>query len=299
MNIIIFGAGAIGSLLGALLSKNNNVLLIGRKDHISAIKKFGLIIKGKTNLSVNINVETSLNDVTFFPDVLLLTVKSYDTESAILQVKKIVNNNTTVLSLQNGLDNIDKIQKYLPLKLLIAGVTTHSAFFSKPGLISHTGIGSTVIGELNGQKTERIRNIVNLFNNAGIDTVISYNIVKEIWIKAVINSCINPLTAIFQCKNGYLLENPILEKLVEMICKESTSIAYADGVNLSFDDMIKKTRNVIKNTSENYSSMLQSFRKGSRTEIDSINGRFVNVGKKHNIYPSLNEMLIYSVKSNK
>lgn len=297
MNIIIFGAGAIGSLLGGLLSKNNNVLLIGRENHVSTIKKSGLIIEGKTHINVKINAETHIDDVKFFPDLLILTVKSYDTEPSILQVKKIINRNTTVLSLQNGLDNIDKINKYLPPKQVIAGVTTHGAFFSKPGIIKHTGLGSTVLGELSRNKTERIEGIVFLFNHAGIRTTVSQNIVREIWIKAIINSSINPLTTIFRCKNGYLLKNPIFEKLLEKICKESTSIANADGLNLTYENMIKKTKNIIKNTAENYSSMLQSFKKGQRTEIDAINGRLAVVGKKHNVDTSLNDMLIYSVKS--
>ena len=297
MNIVIFGAGAIGSLFGTLLSKNNNVLLIGRKSHVSVIKKSGLVIEGKTQLNVKINAETSVDDVTFFPDLLILTVKSYDTESAMLQAGKTINEDTIVLSLQNGLDNIDKIKKHLNSEKIIAGVTTHGAFFSNPGIIKHTGKGTTILGELNGHKTKRIINIVNTFNKVGIETFVSENIIKEIWRKAVANSCINPLTTFFQCKNGYLLENPILEKLVEKVCAESTNIANVNGVNLSYQNMINKTKEVIRNTSENYSSMLQSFKKGKKTEIESINGKLVDIGRKHDIATSLNEMLIYSVKS--
>jgi 2-dehydropantoate 2-reductase len=135
MNILIFGAGAIGSLIGANLSKNNNVILIGRKSHISSIKKNKLIIKGKTNLKVKINAKETVDDLKFKPDILILTVKSYDTEHAILQVKNIISENTIVLSLQNGLDNIDKIRKYISFEKIIVGVTTHGAFFSKPGII--------------------------------------------------------------------------------------------------------------------------------------------------------------------
>jgi len=117
------------------------------------------------------------------------------------------------------------------------------------------------------------------------------------WIKAIINSGINPLTAFFQCKNGYLLENPILEKIVEKVCEESVCIANANKINLTFEDMIQKTKEVIKNTSENYSSMLQSVKKGKKTEIDSINGEIVDIGKKHNINTSMNEVLVHLVKS--
>lgn len=297
MNIVIFGAGAIGSLIGAMLSKNNNVFLIGRKNHVNAIKKSDLIIKGKTNLKVKIKAELTAEKITFNPDLLLLTVKAYDTEPAIIQAKKMINSKTIVLSFQNGLDNIDKLKKHLPSKQIIAGITTHGATFSEPGIIDHTGIGSTIIGELNGDITDRITRVVDLFNKAGIETDISNNIIKEIWIKAIVNSSINPLTTFFQCKNGYLLENPILENLVEKIVEESTSIANAHGIKITKKDMIKKTKNVIKNTKENYSSMLQSYKKGKKTEINSINGKIFDIGKKVGVKPLMNEIMVYSIRT--
>ncbi|KYK25835.1 ketopantoate reductase [Thermoplasmatales archaeon SG8-52-1] len=297
MNIIIMGAGAIGSFFGALLNKNNNVILIGKKPHISAIKKSGLVIEGKTNLKLKISAEFSVDSITFKPDLIFLTVKSYDTEMAISQLLDIINENTIVISMQNGLDNIDKIKEYINEEKIIVGVTTHGAFFSKPGIIKHTGIGTTILGELDGNITKRIGEIVNLFNNAGIKTSVSKNIIKEIWIKAIVNSSINPLTAFFQCKNGYLLKNPILENLVEKICKESTEIANNEGLNLSYIEMINKTKEVIKDTSENHSSMLQSILHGKKTEIESINGRLVEIGLKYNINPLINKLLIYTIRS--
>ncbi len=297
MNIIIFGAGAIGSLFGAFLSKKNDVLLIGRKSHILSIKKNDLVIQGKTNLKIKIKAMEKINGLKFKPDLLILTVKSYDTEPAILQVKKIIDKDTIVLPLQNGLDNIDKIKQYISFENIIAGVTTHGAFFSEPGIIKHTGKGTTILGELNGKKTERIVNIVECFNKSGIETIFSKDIIKEIWLKAIINSSINPLTAIFNCKNGYLLKNLILEELLDIICKESSNIARANGVRISYKNALEKTKDVIKKTSENYSSMLQSVKKCDRTEIQSINGRLIEIGKKHNLETLLNEALIYSVES--
>ena len=297
MNIMIFGAGAIGSLLGAYLSKNNNVVLIGRKPHVLSIKKNNLIIKSKTNLKVKIKAEESVDGLKFKPELLILSVKSYDTESAIIQAKKIVGENTTVLSIQNGLDNIEKIKKHINSDKIIAGVTTHGAFFSKPGFIIHSGKGTTILGELNGKKTKRIINIVNCFNKSGIESKYSKYVIKEIWYKAVINSSINPLTTIFECKNGYLLKNHILENLVDKICEESSNIARVNGIDIIYKKALEKTKDIIKRTSENYSSMAQSLNKDGRTEIASINGKLVEIGKKQNVKTMLNEILIYSVES--
>jgi 2-dehydropantoate 2-reductase len=297
MKIIIFGAGAIGSLFGAMLSKNNDVSFIGRKTHVNVINKTGLIIKGKTNLKVKINAYTNVENISYFPDLFILTVKAYDTESAIIQAKKIIGPDATVMSLQNGLGNIEILEKHLPSAQIIVGVTTHGAMFSDPGIITHTGIGSTIIGELNGKETERINDVYNNFNHAKIKTTISQNVLKEIWIKAIVNSSINPLTTFFQCKNGYLLENPIVEKLVEKIVEESTTIANANGIDLSIEEMIQNTKHVIKSTKENHSSMLQSNKKGKKTEIESINGKIVEFGIKQNIKPLMNEILVYSVNN--
>jgi len=293
MNIVILGAGAIGSLFGALLSKKNDVVLIGRTSHVNAIRKNGLTIDGKTQLNMKISAEDAVDAVSLSVDLLIVTVKSYDTESAIDQAKQIIHNKTVVLSLQNGLDNIKAIEHVVDR----SGVTTHGAFFSKPGCIKHTGVGKTILGELDGETSERIKNIENVFNKSGIETVVSKNIIEDMWVKAVVNSCINPITAFFGCSNGYLLENPLLEKIVEKVCLESTNVTNAYGMNLSRQIMIKKTKEVIRETSENYSSMIQSVRKGRKTEIDSINGVLVDIGRTYDVDVSLNEILVSLVKT--
>ena len=297
MNIVILGAGAIGSLFGALLSKENNVVLIGRQSHVKAIKKYGLKIKDITDMKVNISAENSVDNINFTPELIIITVKSYDTESAISNAIRIINKETIVLSLQNGLNNIEKIAKFIETKRIIAGVTTYGALFSKSGVIKHTGIGETILGELNRRKTIRIIKIINIFKKANIATKFSNNIIKEIWIKAIINSSINPLTTIFRCKNGYILENFILKNILEIICNESTTIANTEGLNLLHKNIFKKTNEVIRNTSENYSSMLQSVKQGKQTEIDSINGKIIEIGRKNNTDTSINEILYHIVKS--
>ena len=297
MKIVIVGAGAIGSLFGALLAKNNTVVLVGRAPHITAIQHNGLNINGKTHLHVKLSAVESVKDVPISPNLILLTVKSYDTETAIKHTLPLIHDETVVVSLQNGLDNIEKIEHIVDKDRILAGVTTHGAIFSNPGVIRHTGKGKTILGELDGTRSKHLENIVRLFNEAGIETQISDDIVKEIWAKAIINSSINPLTAFFNCKNGYLLENPLLQKIVETICEESTHVAQAEGIKLTAPDMIQRTKEVIRDTASNYSSMLQSVQQRKKTEIDSINGKLVTIGKQHRIDTSLNKILVELVTS--
>ena len=297
MNIVVIGAGAIGSLFGALLSKKNTVVLVGRTPHINAIQHRGLNITGKNQLHVTLTAFDSTKNVTTTPDLILLTVKSYDTATAIKHTVPLLGSETVVLSLQNGLDNIENIEQVIEKNRILAGVTTHGAIFSNPGEIVHTGKGTTILGELNGTRSQRLESIVHVFNEAGIETSISTDIKKEIWAKAIINSSINPLTTFLRCRNGYLLENPLLEYFVEAVCTESTNVARAEGIGLLTVDMIKRTKKVITKTAENYSSMLQSSQQGKITEIESINGKLVFLGKKHGIPTPLNKILCTLVTS--
>lgn len=297
MNIVVFGSGAIGSLFGALLAKRNKVVLVGRAPHIKYIQQKGLTINGKTHLTVNVPAVESTKEVPLSADLILLTMKSYDTETASNQVRPLLHDQTMVVSLQNGLDNIEKIEQNIEKKHILAGVTTHGALFSAPGTIIHTGKGKTILGELDGRPSERLNTLISIFNQAGIETQMSTDIEREIWRKAIINSSINPLTAFLGCKNGYLLENPLLEKTVEYVCTESSRIASSKGIIVSPVEMIEKTKEVIRDTAENYSSMLQSIQQGKKTEIESINGVLLRIGTEQKIDTPLNKILFELITS--
>ncbi|PNX53262.1 MAG: ketopantoate reductase [Thermoplasmata archaeon M9B2D] len=291
MNIVIFGAGAIGTLMGTLLAEKNRVVFVGRAPHMTCIQKKGVIIRGKTRLKRKIPALESATDIPFMADLIILTVKSYDTETACTQILPYIHDHTMVLSIQNGLDNIEKMRHHIKKKHILAGVTTHGAIFSKPGEIIHTGKGKTILGELDGSQSERLKNLAEVFNKTGIKTQISDDIIKEIWIKTIINSSINPLTGFFGCKNGYLLENPILERITEFVCVESTLIASSQAILVSPLEMIEKTKQVIRDTAMNHSSMLQSIQQGKKTEIDAINGILIRIGTSQKIDTTLNKIL--------
>lgn len=298
MNIVIFGAGAIGSLFGALLAQKNTVVLVGRQPHIISVQKKGLTITGKTTRTVTMAAIESIKDLPVQADLILLTVKSYDTETASSQLSScIISDEAMVLSLQNGLDNIEKIERFIEKKHILAGITTHGAIFSKPGEITHSGEGKTILGELDGSSSKRLHGLVKLFNEAGIQTTTSNDINKEIWSKTIINSSINPLTGFLGCTNGYLLGNPLLERVVECICTESSAIASSEGISVSEEEMIEKTKEVIRDTANNFSSMLQSIQQRKKTEIDSINGKLARIGANQRIDVSLNRILTELINS--
>jgi 2-dehydropantoate 2-reductase len=293
MHITVFGAGSLGSFLGGRLSVKHHVGIIGRHSHINAIKQKGLRITGKTNLVAY--PKTSLQDCKN-PELLILTVKAYDTKKALLDASPLIGPHTSVLSLQNGFLNEKIIGDMIGSKKVIGGVTSHGVTLIRPGEINHTGLGDTVIGEMDGRITPRIKKISAVFNKAGIQTKISHNITQELYIKTVVNAGINPITALFNCKNGELLTNPFLEQILELTCKEAVDIITSSSIPLP-SDIIKRVKKVARCTSDNYSSMVQSIQCHKKTEIDQINGEIVTLAEKQDKQAPLNKMLTLFVKA--
>ncbi|UCF08790.1 MAG: ketopantoate reductase family protein [Thermoplasmata archaeon] len=296
MKILIFGAGGMGCFLAGVLSIKEEVMLYGRGEKINTVDEKGIKIIGKTNLKAKpqtLSYPENLKDHNF--DLIIIAVKAYDTDSALDMVKRI-EGGSPVLSLQNGLDNELKISNALGSERALGGVTSHGVTFIEPGHIHHAGLGETIIGEMNGQKTKRIQDIASVLTKAGIETEVSENINREIWAKGIVNAGINPLTALTGLKNGFLLKIPSLTWLLETTCKECLNVARAEGHELDEQEIFEKTKSVARLTAENRSSMLQDMEKGKRTEIDAINGRIVELGKRHGIETPVNSTLVALIR---
>jgi 2-dehydropantoate 2-reductase len=297
MKILVFGAGALGGFVGGVLSQKFDVTLFGKGEKMLPIRDSGLKITGVTEIVAKPEVAyepQGLKDQEF--DLIILTVKSYDTESAMGVIKDIINLNTAVISLQNGLDNEVKIAKVIGEERTLGGVTSHGLTSMEPGHVHHAGVGETKVGELDGDDSERIKKIALALSSVGIETEISQDINKEIWIKGIVNAGINPLTSLTGLKNGYLLKIPYLEQLLEDTCQECIEVAKGEGLDLADCDAIEKTKTVARLTAENRSSMLQDLDRGRKTEIDSINGRIVEIGGKHAIDTPINSTLVSLIK---
>ncbi|MEM4588910.1 MAG: 2-dehydropantoate 2-reductase [Thermoplasmata archaeon] len=286
MKIAILGAGAIGSLFGAYLSQNNEILFIGRREHIENINKYGLKVEGLTNTRV---YGKGFTEYPGGADLILLTVKSYDTENAMEDIKNKLKEEF-IVSLQNGIGNVDIIRKYT--KNVIGAITTEAVTFISPGVIKHTGKGITKLGEIYPEHKDFAINIVKLFNQSGIKSEYSENIINEIWVKGAINSCINPLTALLEIKNGQLLDD-LLKTILDELIKENEFVLKSRGIDVNLKERVME---VIEQTSENYSSMLQDIMKGKRTEIESIIGKIIEYSSKNGIDVPYLKILYYLIK---
>jgi 2-dehydropantoate 2-reductase len=300
MKIVVFGAGAMGSFIGGLLSRKYEVTLIGRKPHIDAINTIGLKITGETDLLCRPPSFIRVTDLETKPDLLILTVKSYDTETAIKQALPIVEDHTTILSIQNGIGNIETIKKWVDHEGLqsqiLGGTTCHGVTFIEPGHVHHAGSGDTIIGCFDRRNTTVTEEVSKMFNSVGLNSTVTTDISGELWSKGIVNASINPITAITGLKNRYILELQGLKMLMEQTCRESVSVAKAEGIKLDVNGLIGRTHSVIRQTGENKSSMLQDLERGKRTEIDAINGVIIETAKRHGIQTPINSVLYTLVK---
>lgn len=286
MKIAIVGAGAMGCLYGSRLSTTNHEiwLLDIMEDHIKTIQRQGLTVVEKnkdgideTKVYKHLKATTKPEEIGQV-DLAIIFVKSTITDMAVSGNKPIFGPNTLILTLQNGLGNVEAIAHIGGLTNVIAGTTAHGASMMQSGEIRHSGTGKTMIGELSGESTERILTISDIFNSAELETEVSNNVVGLIWDKLLVNVGINALTAITGLKNGKLIENPEIEELLELSVLEAEKVAKAKGVSLNFSNPIEHTKQVCKATADNSSSMLQDVLNRRKTEIEQINGAIVKEG---------------------
>jgi 2-dehydropantoate 2-reductase len=302
MNIAILGAGAMGSAIGARLSKaNHKVTLIDVwKDAVDAINRDGLKIQNKADeiTTYKVRAVTQPADVAGPVDLLLVFVKCYHTVEAVKSALPILGPSSTVLSLQNGWGNGPKIAEIVGEKRVLLGVCYHSATVLGPGFVKHGGIGKTFIGELTGKSTSRLKAIARAFNGAGIEVVASNQVLKEIWAKLALNCVTLPTSAIGRVTAERLLDTPEMQDLCRGILREVVAVANAQKIPLDFDERWAAITGLLAKLSPGTKgSMLQDVEKQRRTEIDVINGAIVDAGKRLNIPTRFNESMVNLIKN--
>ena len=298
MKTVIVGAGAMGSLFGGLLTlSGEEVWLVDiRKDHVDAMRTGGLTLEeaGKHQV-IRVNATTDAASVGK-GDLILLFVKTYQTEKAVSDSSVLQGEDTIYLSLQNGLGNEETICKRVDRKKVILGVTGQGATYLGPGFVRHAGWGETHIGELEGEKSARTAQIAQMLNRAGIPTRASSEIRDLIWGKLFANVGINALTALTGMKNGQLLDYPETLRLMEALVSEAIGVAKQKGIRIE-GDPVQKVKEMAEATRGNRSSMGQDFDYKRRTEIDAINGAVVREAQHLGIASPVNQTVTDLVKA--
>jgi 2-dehydropantoate 2-reductase len=293
VEFVVFGAGAMGSFIGGLLSRRHKVLLIGRAEHVDAIREQGLRITGKTAVIAKPDAATTVPPRAR-PDFVFVTTKAYDTANAMGPLERFVDRSVFV-TLQNGLGNAETIAK--TARRVIAGTTAIGVTFVGPGEIRHAGVGDTVFGAwANVGEAELVR-LRDVFAEAGINAELTSDIRSELWSKLVVNASINPLAAIAGVPNGRLVRDKRLFAVLEAVSREAAAVAKAEGVAVDAEELRHRTVLVAKRTGANRGSMLQDLDRHRRTEIDAIAGPIIRAAGRHRLPVPLTQALYAIVRA--
>lgn len=289
------GTGALATLFAARLGQAGNMLhMLGTwKPGLDALRENGArVLEDDGEIrSVKVHATDDLHEVAGIKYCIVL-VKSWQTERAAQQLKEVLAPEGHVLTLQNGLGNCEILQKSLGVHRVSQGVTTTGATLVKPGLVKLGGEGIVSI-----EKTDFLAPFEKTLRDANFNIEIVKDARSLVWGKLVINTAINPLTALLRIPNGELLNRPPLRKIMAALAIETARVAAAECVKLPFVEPVNAVEEVIRKTAKNYSSMLQDVMRGTPTEIDFICGAVTQRGAFHGLSTPYNRACWRLVRS--
>ncbi len=308
----IAGCGALGSIFAARFTTAGMDIRVFDSDNsvINAITNNGLQITSADGKVSSYHITVSSDpSILSTCDLIFIFVKTYNLESCLDAITRYLKSDAVLVSLQNGIGNDEILGRYVNPKNIIFGTTAMGATLLGPGSARTGGIGPTVIGGVNKSNVEKAHSVLEA---GGFDVTVTDNPAQAVWEKAIINSAINPLGAIFQVPNGMLVRNDDMLALQKELVAEACTVARSFGMQVDTQSMIEKTRTVCERTSTNLCSMLQDMggsekktsnccssdnysAKSTKTEIDSINGAIVREGARNGILCPVHSVIIHII----
>lgn len=292
MKIVMIGAGAMGSLFGALMAEAGETvtLLDIRRDHVDAVNADGLSIERDGRRRV-VRIPATTDPAQVGPvDLAFVFVKSTQTAAAARIAARLAAARGLVLTLQNGMGNTDVLAREVDPARIIAGTTAHGATFLAPGAVRHAGEGDTVIGPWAVAAKNGAGRIAAVFNRAGVATQVVDDVHRVLWAKLFINIGINAITALTGIRNGQLLDMDTTRQLCRAAVDEAMAVARARGVAI-IGDPLATVFKAAEATGPNRSSMGQDVDSRRPTEISAINGFIVREAEKAGIPVPVNRTL--------
>jgi 2-dehydropantoate 2-reductase len=284
------GAGAVGCYYGGMLCRaGHQVMLIGRTQHVEAIRQHGLLMD-TTGFRAYIPVpaSTEVGDIQG-ASLVLCCIKSNDTENAAAMMAPFVGPDAIVLSLQNGVENAKRLQAKL-LRTVYPAVVYVAAEMMRPGHLKHHGRGELVVGP-SAMSSE----MLEYFVKAGVPVRVSDNVLGELWAKLILNCAYNAISAITKLPYGPLFENEDARDLMRLVVRECLAVAQRESITLPGDSW-QGVELIAATMSGQFSSTAQDLMRGRRSEIDDLNGYIVRRGKSLAIDTPANQALYSLVK---
>lgn len=299
MQIAILGAGAMGSFFGGLLAEAGHAVTLFDVDeaHLAAIRQDGLSISTDAGERAVSNLVALRPEAATEPaDLLIVFTKTLHTTAALEAARAALGPHTTLLSLQNGLGNAERLAQFAAPGRVMVGVTTWPADKSQPGRVSSHGSGTIRLMSADGSRPPSLAQTVDALNSASLGCTADPDVWAAIWEKVAFNAALNSLCALTQCTVGELTNTPDGETLALKIASEVVAVARALDIAADEAHVVANVRHALAHHREHRPSMLQDVLAGRRTEIEAINGAVVEAARTTGLAVPCTESLLHLVR---
>ena len=295
MKIAIIGAGGVGGYFGGKIADAGyDVTFVARGEHLQTIREKGLKVKSIAG-NFNVRKAKTTDEIKNMGkvDLVLLGVKAWQVKDVAMQIKDVMDDHTTVLPLQNGVMAAQELALHLDKKNIIGGLCRIISKIEAPGIIRHFGVEPFIaFGELDNQKTDRTAKIKELFDHAGIASLVADDIHVELWNKFMA-ICVSGLLAVTRSTYGTVRELKETRKMMNDLLAEIYEISFGEKIRLD-NNIVEKTMRLIDSYPyDSTSSLTRDVMAGRPSEIEYQNGAVVKLGEKYNINVPVNTY-IYS-----
>ena len=296
MKIAIIGAGAMGSIYGAYLSKRHEVCLIDKNEVIvEQINRAGVIL------------QEAGKDIIYHPkacitsqglgkmDLVILFVKALYSKSALEENRDIIDDKTCLMTLQNGSGHEDILQEAAPLERIIIGTTEDNGCVLSPGHVRHGGAGRTNIGMLTTDVHGTLPKLKEAFDSCGFATRIHENIQQLIWDKLFTNISLSAVTGILQVPMGFIAADSYAWKMTRQLLHEAVGVAQQMGLVFDENELLQRIRKTSEDNPQGETSIYNDLKHSRRTEVDTISGSVVRAAVRQKLTVPAHEFLVNMV----
>src|SRR5680860_285943 len=294
MKILIYGIGGVGGYFGAKLAKAGyEVTMIARGKHLASIRENGLEVESiNGDFRVFPKLATDNLEEVSKPDLVILGVKSWQIEEAAALIKPIIGEETMVLPLQNGANNVEKLLKILPEKNVLAGLCFIVSFIESPGKIKHASFEPLItFGEIDNIMSPRIKKVQEIFNNSEITNNIPEDIQLEIWKKFLFIATISGIGGLTRVPIGKIRESDYLFEVMKNSALEIMAVANAKNVALSLEHVDKIFEMISNQPPQTTASTQRDIMDGKPSELQNFNGYIVNEGTRLSVPTPVNRFI--------
>lgn len=298
MKIAVIGAGAMGSIYAAHLSKNNEVYLVDiNKEVVDKINKDGLKIEENSEVNLYHPKATINSNEIGKVDLIILFVKSVFSENALESNKNLIDENTIIMTLQNGAGHENILKKFVPEERIIIGTTEDNGAAKDIAYVKRGGEGNTNLGLISEKSKINLMDIKDIFEKSDFKVHIHKNIQQLIWNKIITNASLSVVTGILQCSIGFIARDEYAWEMTKGLFEEVIKTGEAQGLVFDREKELEKVKSVSINSPDGYTSIYQDLKAGRKTEVNMISGEIVRVGREKNVDVPLSRFVVNMVHS--